>query len=415
MLTGLCLARGPAEAQQRLPANGGQTTSLGQPDTWQWTLGGSVGLGHRDDRFSGLAEGRAGVYRELLNPVLGLGGLQLEGYSGAFDTKINAGLRLRFMSPISGIAFGADYNVHAGVVRPVLTYVHPVRRGGISGNASVLRADILPGRRPTLMIGVEKPVFRRIPVGSNRPQEDHIRLKAPPPPEAPIPAVPAELRTLLATARDATLAIGQLTVPWLDHLGAGGAASDAAVLARLDSLKRFIVTADRGGRRTLEDETRRLHAAIDRAFSLALAPSDSATDGATARGHATAQQAREILLREIILPYNRLFGQIKLHDTTREYAVLARGRFLQWLLVDAKVSRSQAETSLAVFSAYLEMVESARAVARREWRDSPARLDSPPDGPPPRAARHAGGDRRPGGRGDPRAVHRGERRPLPHQ
>ncbi|MBC7896199.1 MAG: hypothetical protein H7066_12365, partial [Cytophagaceae bacterium] len=161
-VAGLCLSAGEvADGQERRPADGGQTTSLGQPGQWHWTLGGSTGLGRRDGDFSGLAEGRAGVYRELLNPVLGLGGFQLEGYGGAFDTKVNAGLRLRFMSPITGIAFGADYNATAATVRPILTYVHPIRRGGISGNGSVVRLDLVPGPDRTLMIGVEKPAFRR--------------------------------------------------------------------------------------------------------------------------------------------------------------------------------------------------------------------------------------------------------------
>jgi hypothetical protein len=367
---GWCLpAQVVLEAQERLPANGGQTTSLGQPVTWLWSIGASTGLGFRDGALSGLAEARGGVYHELLNSVLGLGGAQLEGYSGAYDTKYNAGLRLRFVSPISGIAVGADYNATADQLRPILTYVYPLRRGGISGNGSVLRLDLFTGRDRSIMFGVEKPAFRRIPVGSNRPKHDRVRLKNPPPPDAPIPASPASLRTQLAVAHDAAMAVGRLTVPWLDHTGAGGAASDGAVMARLDSLRRFIGNASGGGLRTLEGETRRLHRAMDLAFTLAIAAGDSASDSASTLGHAAGDRAREIMLREVLLPYNRLLGQLK-DDTSRQYALLARGGFLRWLLVDARLQPRVAETCLAVFSAYLEMAEATRAAARHDWRQS---------------------------------------------
>lgn len=370
-VAGLCLSAGDvADGQERRPADGGQTTSLGQPGQWQWTLGGSTGLGRRHGDFSGLAEGRAGVYRELLNPVLGMGGLQLEGYGGAFDTKVNAGLRLRFMSPITGIAFGADYNATAGNVRPILTYVHPIRRGGLSGNGSVVRLDLVPGPDRTLMIGVEKPAFRRIPVGSNRPKTDKVRLRSHPVPEAPIPPSPAALESALTTAQDAALAVGRLTVPWLDHLGTGGDASDAAVRARLDSLKQFISGDASRPPRTLEGETRRLHDAMDRAFTLALDPGDSTRRDASPAGRAAGERARSIMLGEVLLPYNRHLGQIKEEDTTRGFAVLARGAFLRWLLVDARTPRPKAEVSLAVFSSYLELAEAVRAAARRDWRES---------------------------------------------
>lgn len=359
-----------AGAQERLPADGGITTSLGQPGQWLWTFGASTGLGRRHGEFSGLAEGRAGVYRELLNPVLGFGGLQLEGYGGAFDTRVNAGARLRFVSPVSGIALGADYNATAGTVRPMLTYVHPVRRGGISGNGSVLRLDIMPGRDRTLMIGVEKPVFRRIPVGSNRPKRDKVRLRSRAVPDAPIPASPADLRASIDVARDAALAVGRLTVPWLDHRGTGGSASNAAILARLDTLERFLTGVNGAGTRSLEVETRRLHDAMDRAFSLAIDPGDSARTGASAAGQAAGRRAREIVLREVLFPYNRHLGQIKEEDTTRGFAVLARGAFLRWLLAEARMPRAPAEVSLAVFSEYLEITEQVRASTRHDWKDS---------------------------------------------
>lgn len=359
-----------AAAQGRAPADGGFTTSLGQPARWLWTFGVSTGIGRLNGDVSGLAEGRAGVYHELLNPVLGIGGAQLEAYNGAFDTKYNAGLRLRFVSPISGIGFGADYNATNGELRPIATYVYPFRRSGIDGEGSVVRFDAIGGRDRSLMIGVEKPVFRRIPLGSTRGRRDRVVLRSPRPPDAAIEVSSAELRAALVTARDAALAIGRLTVPPLNHSGGGGTTGDARVMAQLDALKKFVSIPGSTTTRTVVDETRRLHDAMDRAFSLAVAPGDSARAGSSARGQSIAASARDILLREVLIPYDRLLGQLKEDDTTREFAVLARGQFVRWLSVAGKVSRGEADAALAVFTEYAELVEAVRGDAAHAWRES---------------------------------------------
>ncbi|MFN8571254.1 MAG: hypothetical protein U0132_04300 [Gemmatimonadaceae bacterium] len=366
----LALAGARVDAQARPPSDGGMTTSLGQPNVWQWTTGGATGLGRRLGSFSGLVEARAGLYRELLNPALGIGGVQLEAFTGAFDTRFNAGARLRFVSPIIGIAGGVEYNASVETLRPMLTYTHPVHRSGLFGDGSLLRADLVLGKDHTLMIGFDKPVFRRIPTGTTRPKYDNVRLRVVPVPDAPIPRTPAELSKVIDAARDAALAIGNLTVPWLDHMGGGGTASDAGVLARLDSLKRFMDRGGRGEPRTLDGETRRLHAAMDRAFTLAIDPRDSVIAGASERGASVGARARSILLREVLFPYDALLGQARTHDTTRELAVTARGTFLRFLLVDLRLPPAAAEPALGVFTQYLEIVEQVRASIRRQWRTS---------------------------------------------
>jgi hypothetical protein len=361
---------GAAQGAGRLPSDGGFTTSLGQPGRWLWTVGGATGIGRRDGSGSGLAEARASVYHELLNPVLGVGGAQLEFYSGAFDTRYNGGLRLRFVSPLTGIAAGADYDAVGGSVRPIFSYVYPLRRSGLAGDGSMLRFDFIGGRDRALMVGVEKPVFRRIPLGSTRPRHDRVRLRSPAPPATPHPVASNALRAALATARDAALAIGRLTVPPLDHTGRGGAGSDSGVVVRLAALKQFMSPPGLATSRNVVDETRRLHDAMDRAFSLAMVPADSGAAGSTPPGVATATSARDILLREVLIPYDRLLGQLKEDDTTREFAVLARGQFVRWLSVIGKVSGTQADAALAVFTEYAEMAEAARAAAARAWGDS---------------------------------------------
>src|SRR5512138_3114853 len=68
----------------RSPATGGVTAALGQPGDWLWSVGAASGVRSLHGKSTALAEGRFGVYRELLNPALGVGGIQVEGYN-TFD------------------------------------------------------------------------------------------------------------------------------------------------------------------------------------------------------------------------------------------------------------------------------------------------------------------------------------------
>ncbi len=356
-------------AQARLPTDGGMTTSLGQPGPWLWSAGVSLGL--RDDRsvIAGVGEGRVGLYHELLSKALGFGGLHGEIYNQSVNAKYFAGTRLRWVSQLTGGAFGVDYSVTDKRLRPILTYVHPIMRAGLFNEGSVLRLDLVAGPRHTVTVGVEKPIFRRIPMGSTRPRADVVRLPAAAgwTPSTPTPTSGA-IQNALVIAQEAARSIQRLCVPWLDHKGGGGASSDAAVIARLNALKDL--TSATGGAQNIDRETLRFHDAIDRAFSLAMA-SGGATQGDTIdRGRSVAARARSTLLREVIFPYNRLLGQVKDHDSTHGLAVLARGEFLRWLHIESGLPAASRDGVMSVFDAMLDVVEDARAASHAEWRTS---------------------------------------------
>ena len=363
----------PAQAR-RLPSNGGSTASLGQPGVWQTSIGGAIGVRSELGDQAVVAEGRVGVYRELLNRVLGIGGLQLEAYSGSLDTRLNGGVRARFVSPFARVAVGADYNLVDGRLRPIFSLVNPMRRGGVFHDGSMIRLDLLTGPNRSVTVGIEKPVFRRIPLGTTRLRSDYVPLVARRPPALPVSDASAVHREAvhdaLANARTASHLIQALCAPWLDHTGAGGAKSDSEVVARLREIKRTVSEGGDSSTIAIERETRRLHHAIDRAFELAIAPETQPSDRAQSAGVALGSQARAILLREVLLPYDRLLGQIKEKDTTREFAVFARGEFLRWMLTESRIPRGSVDAALAVFTEFLEIVEENRAAAHREWGGS---------------------------------------------
>ncbi|MES2521628.1 MAG: hypothetical protein V4617_02935 [Gemmatimonadota bacterium] len=354
-----------AAAQSRLPTDGGTTKSLGQPGPWAWSIGLAAGYRGEPDDLVGVGESRVGVYHELFSRALGVGGLQSELYSQSRNENYAAGVRLRFVSQVTGIAVGADYSLKDSRLRPIFTYVHPIRRGGLFADGSVLRVDMVTGPQHTFTVGFEKPILRRIRMGTTRPREDVARLPTTRASAKGRPPLPTRIMPAVAIARDAAQGIQQLAVPWLEHEGTNSARSDRQVTDRLKVLQQL--TSSSGAGRNIDRETVRFHDAVDLAFSLALGnASDGSTGATTPAGQRIGARARAILLTEVLLPYDRLLGQIKRDDSTVGLGELARGALIRWMQVDERVPTASVAPVAAVFDAVLDMVEQSRAASVRE-------------------------------------------------
>jgi phosphatidylserine/phosphatidylglycerophosphate/cardiolipin synthase-like enzyme len=376
----LLVCTSTAGAQARRPDEGGTTTSLGQPKRWQPTTGIVGGIQTGGGEHAVAAEVRLGAYTELASRVLGLGGVHAELFGGSLDTKAAGGARIRVASPFLRLAAGVDYSFPDGVWRPMVSLVQPVRRGGLFRDGTVLRFDVRGGPQSALLVGVETPVLRNIPTGKTRARRDYVPLRVKPRPPRNMDISSPDIRRSLNTARVAAHRIQLLTVPWVDHTGRGGAGSDQAVIRRLEAIRDSLaaITGD-STRPAVERESQRYHDAIDLAFSLAVnVHAESAVAGGngasstlvtspTSQGRRVAEQARQVLLDEVLLPYDRLLGQDKREDTTVPFVALARGAFLRWLHVESGVSDGAVDATLAVFSDMLDLVETLRAGAHREW------------------------------------------------
>ncbi len=378
----LLLSTGTANAQSRRPDEGGTTRSLGQPLRWLPSVGFATGVQARSGENAAVTEARVGAYTELASRVLGIGGLHGELYAGSLDTRASGGARLRVASPFLRLAVGTDYNFGTEQWRPHVSFLQPVRRGGLFRDGSVLRVDLIAGAEPAFVVGFETPVRRSAPLGKTRAAHDFVQHRVERAPSA-VPIVRhTAVRAAMETVREAAHNVRWLTVPWLDHKGGGGAASDRAVVARLDTLRRRLaVIAGDTSVPAVERETRRYHDAIDLAFSLAVVLGDhvanhSGTLIATERtlpsvptllGVRVSNEARRVLLNEVLLPYDRLLGQDKKDDTLEPFAILARGALLRWLHVSSGVPREAVAPTLAVFAELLDVVDKARAEGTREW------------------------------------------------
>jgi hypothetical protein len=360
LLTVLTLLAGgpPVAAQVRPPVEGGRALSLGQPAAWKGTatVGGLWADGAR-------ASAALGLQRDLLNPMLSLLAAHGEVFADGGEGGSDAGVRARLLSPFARVAIGADYRVTGEGVDLLLSGFHPVRRGGVFGDGSVLRLDWVPAR-DHVMLGIEKPIRRNSRMGDSRPAHDRVTLpRGARPAAAP---VPTPLAAPLERARAAAAHIRRQLLP----LGPLKLGTDATALEReLEPVRRALDRTGDGERGSADDVVVSYHDALDHAFSIAVAP-DRDHAAVTLPGRAVSAGARDILLTRVLLPYNSLLGQAKRHDSVRGFATDARAAFVRWLHVHADVQPDAHGAVLRVFDELLEIVEENRAAALSQWRDS---------------------------------------------
>jgi hypothetical protein len=364
----LCISM-PVAAQQTAPAVVMQTASLGQPSAWTWT--GAAATGWSDQLFATTA---FGLQRPLLNPLLAVAAVHGEVYVHASANRLEPGARARVTSPFARVGMGFDYRREPGLDL-LLSAFHPLRRGGLFHDGSVIRMDYLPGRQQTVALGIDKPLKSQTPIGRSRPRHDRVRL--PTPPAARRPALPAAAAAALGEARQRSHRVRLQTLP-LGPLPARPAASGTAAMAvALEALLRPGPDVDDGNGGAVahpDVEVRRYHAAIERAFLAALVGDPDAapatTSAAAPAAAALAAGARRILLTDVLLPYNRLLGQRKDPDTVEGLGRQAAASFALWLDRDGTVPAARRTPVQRVFDELLDIVEENRAAARAQWRDS---------------------------------------------
>ncbi|HSD31865.1 MAG TPA: hypothetical protein VLB49_08145 [Gemmatimonadales bacterium] len=357
-LLGLCV--NALRGQDTLPpTQGGYVHSLGLPAIHKPFLG--IGLGLSRNHTSHLAaQFRAGVFKDIGSPVTELAGWSVEGFAGVRDLDADYGARAFLLSHLFGLGAGVEYDVHDGRGSPLLLLVAPMRRGGLLGSGSDLRLEWLSARGPSFNVAVSFPVGQPHR-GRTRPMRDFVHLTAERP--RPLAFLPADsaLRDALTALREHALWINRFTVPDL-----GGLSSDPARAATdaVAPLKTHLATG------SVDAEIRGYRHELVRAFSIAAAGTPVSPGDSTSLGAAAAASATAILLDRVIFPYNRLIGQPKKRDSTREFGSHARGVFARWLTMSSRVAPERDEACLYVFQHLLDVVEEIRAVNRRTWGNS---------------------------------------------
>jgi hypothetical protein len=279
--------------------------------------------------------------------------VHFEGYGGARGSDFDGGVRARLVMPFARFGIGADYNALDGRTRLILSAFNGLRRGGVFGDGTLFRFDYLPARDHSITAGLEIPIYRNIPTGRARPGADHVRLTAQVASRVQPPDSRLGLERPLASARAAADRIRQLGVPFLGRTTPPSAPRRGAAPMR-----------------TIDEESRDFHTTVEHAFSIALAGRSLPDGEITPAGLRTAAEARTILLAEVLLPYNRLLGQVKKPDTIRGFGTRAQGIFLRWLHIGGAATEAGAASAVWVFAALLDAIEATRAATATEWRDT---------------------------------------------
>ena len=354
MLLGSGTAAGARAQTVRAPEVGGRTVSLGQPLLWHWQLG--LGGGAYLDGTSKDLMIRAwgGGYRASMNPVTKLVEFGLEGYVGARGSKADGGARALLQVPYLSTGVGPDYNIRSGRLDLLLTVHTPVRRGGFLTRGTMLRLDYYPTLGHSFVLGVSAPLHDPL-AGRNRPIQDYVVVAAPfHTPEAHVPAN-ALLHAELDSLSESATWLRRLVVPFLDQDGRSANVAVARTAHYLADLRAHL--AIRGA----EQEVRFFHAQMEHAFSVAA--------GSAAAGRELARNGRQILLDEVVIPYDALLGRKKRNDTLKALGVAARGRFSRWVTTSGLVPAARAEDVLFVFERLTDILETQRSEAAKDWDD----------------------------------------------
>lgn len=369
----LLMVANVCEAEIRAPQDGGFTKSLGLPPKRNWHLGISGGGQFKADSYM-TAYGRFGYFQSLLHPITGIGGITLEGYGGVRAEEWDYGARAMLSVPILRFGLGADYNIPDGDGDFLLALSFLLRRGGVFGHGTDIRFEWLPGRGNAFNVALNVPLWQPN-AGKTRPQQPYVRIKGPAPKSVVYENTDEHLEGALDNLSDLSLWICRLTTPFIDQ----NAWSREGALKKFESDMREIDTFLKS-RSPLFPEgatsdlvVRRFHEELDRAFSIAISGQPLEVGESTASGRMIAKKAKEVILEEIILPYNSSLGQFRKENTTEPLAMNARGRIVTWIITEIDNMASESDRWRAAGYAFvrlLNMIEANHKYMSDRWEDS---------------------------------------------
>jgi hypothetical protein len=362
------LATSLATAQDTtVPMVGEATKSMGLPHTWRPHAGAFLAWDQRDS-YNGIGpDVTVGVYRDLGNPVFSAIGATGEAYY-RYVTLSDGGLRLFLSSRFFNLHAGADYSFRENDVDFLLSITGSPRRSGIFGRGGHLRIDWYPARNHSFNFGFTVPIFQPY-AGKTRPKHTVVKL-----PEArsfdPASFTPsAELQAALTNVGHTVHWINRFTTPYFDQGG-----NRTEMITEFTSLMRELLEhMDRRDAlfpdgHVFGSEIRVYHAELEKAFSIALGASEASD---TAQVRSVATRAKQILLDEVILRYNRLLGQRKKRDSLMGFRDGALRIFEEWLESEpALVPSPNRVAVIYVFKALIDAMEENRKISRDRWGDS---------------------------------------------
>jgi hypothetical protein len=267
--------------------------TMGQPHKIRYTWGPLVGYDFDVEQFSGrlfLDVTTRGLY-----PQFGFGSVTAELALGAADRDFDSAIGAYFKVP--WVRLGGEYNFLDQKFIPAIVAELAVTRGGLFNKGDEFRIDIRPWDKQ-LMIGLTfNSPFSKYRL--TRPTKDFATLRKSKVPKEQKDAF-AGISTEDKDALDNSIASIEHGLVWMDRLLTPHFKTGEDFAESAQSYKQHISQPGH----TFLDENARYHQSLARAFAVALG-------GDAAAGEETAAAAESIVFEEIIVPWNRLFGQNK--------------------------------------------------------------------------------------------------------
>ena len=356
-------------AEDVLPS--GSIKSVGLPSRYEYSLGGMLGAREpaNDSKFGGQLY--ANLTRFISSPLIGIGiGAEAYGEVGEKEHEDGGFRILGVVKPIF-LQAGADYSIEREELDFILSLNFPMQRGGLFDRGHEFRIDWLPGRAHSVFAGLrfylDQP-YR----GKSRPKEALVNLPRTASEFEPEDTFPPELLETLNHLTHASVWIARYTNPFFDIDEIHTEKTRLRVRQKALTFKEHFHQKDDlyPDGHSFEAEIEIYHTMFDRAFRLALAME---TDLVQERDIASevADKARQIIFEDVLLPYNRLLGRMKKHDSLFGFGEFAERRFSVYLSGTAMpLSEEQCLKASALFRQIIWILEDNRASLRTIWKDS---------------------------------------------
>jgi hypothetical protein len=365
----VCIPSSPDSARDAGSDDAVLTKSMGFPPLWKpYGMVGAVWDRGAESQTQVGADIGFGLYKDLGHPVNGIFGLALEGYGRGIAGEVDGGLRALVGSRSLLLHVGADYAFGTGKVKPVATLTFPLWRGGLFGGGSDFRFSWVPGSDPAFSLGLSIPLWQP-EMGRTRPRRDYVALPSSPELAMPDYEPSQDLEETIADLREAGSWISRFATPFLDQEIRSDEDNLAQINEDIAEFKAYLHSRDEDfpGGHTYEGVIAFYHREIDEAFSLVL---DGVEGDAREMGARAAQVAREALLEEVIIPYNRLLGQRKKNDELLGLGSRAEQIFRVWLYLESGIPKEKRAGVMYVFRHLVEFMEDSRERSRETWGES---------------------------------------------
>jgi len=366
LLIALALAAGSLPVHAQEAAGPPETIkSMGFPQKWKPNVGFAVAWDRRGESARATGEFSVNVYRDLMNPMIGLLGVTAEAYGELVENdRFEGGGRLFASFPVLHLHLGADYSTYTDDVAFTGALTVPLRRGGIIGRGSHVRLQWTPGRHDFLSVGLQIPIFQPT-AGKTRPKFDRIGLPRRSARKADPVTLSPDVSDVLGGVDHAASWIRRYTVPFFDdeHRESEELADYLGLLVAEVKRHFHLRSGQYPDGHTYEAEVRAFHSGLDRAYGMIVGDADA--------GQRIAQHTRELLLEEVILPYDRLLGRRKMRDSLLALGDPAIRGLDAWLRTEEPaLSADQRALVVTVFERVIVFMDRERARALERWGDN---------------------------------------------